>query len=72
MSNFGPGPFPKIAGKSPEKSGNFIFSRGNFDKMKKVREFQNFPKKLQVNRLFIFHKLQTDYLQKHPFSDIYC
>ena len=33
-----------------EKSGNFIFSQGNLEKMKKshgkVREFQNFPKKL--------------------------
>ena len=37
------------------KSGNFIFSQGNLEKMKKsqgkVREFKHFPKKLLVNRL---------------------
>ena len=38
-----------------EKSGNYIFSQGNFKKNDKshgkVREFQNFPKKMLVNRL---------------------
>ena len=38
-----------------EKSGNYIFSQGNLKEMKKshgkVREFQNFPKKMLVNRL---------------------
>ena len=42
-------------GKVREKSGNYIFSQGNFKKNEKsqgkVREFQNFPKKIQVNRL---------------------
>ena len=37
--------------KVREKSGNNIFSQGNLKKMKKVREFQNFPKKMLVNRL---------------------
>ena len=36
-------------------SGNYIFSQGNLKKMKKshgkVREFQNFPEKMLVNRL---------------------
>ena len=38
-----------------EKSGNYIFSQGNLKKNKKshgkVSEFQNFPKKMLVNRL---------------------
>ena len=38
-----------------EKSGNYIFSQGNLKKNEKshgkVREFQNFPKKMLVNRL---------------------
>ena len=50
-----------------EKSGNYIFSQGNLKQMKKVREFQNFPKKMLVNRLleilvsiiFSFHNLQA-------------
>ena len=42
-----------------EKSGNFIFSQGNLEKMKKVREFQKFQKKLLVNWLLVFHKLQA-------------
>ena len=44
-----------------EKSGNYIFSQGNLEKMKKVREFKNFLKKLLVNRLldFFLHKLQA-------------
>ena len=50
-----------------EKSGNFIFSQGNLEKMKKVMEksgkIKVFPKKLLVNRWasgnFIFHKLQA-------------
>ena len=50
----------KSSGKSKifqvrEKSGNYIFSQGNLKKMKKshgkVREFQNFPKRMLVNRL---------------------
>ena len=54
----------KSSGKSKmfqvrEKSGNFIFSQGNLEKMKKshrkVREF----KKLLVNWLLVFHKLQA-------------
>ena len=37
-------------------SGNYIFSQGNLKKKRekshgKVREFQNFPKKILVNRL---------------------
>ena len=38
-----------------EKSGKYIFSQGNLKKNEKshgkVREFQNFPKKMLVNRL---------------------
>ena len=38
-----------------EKSGNYIFSQGNLKKNEKshgkVREFQNFPKKIEVNKL---------------------
>ena len=38
-----------------EKSGNYIFSQGNLKKNEKshgkVREFQNFPQKMLVNRL---------------------
>ena len=45
-----------------EKSGNFIFSQGNLEKMKKVMEksgnFKNF-KKLLDNWLLVFHKLQS-------------
>ena len=36
------------------KSGNYIFSKGNLKNERshgKVREFQNFPKKILVNRL---------------------
>ena len=46
-----------------EKSGNFIFSQGNLEKMKKVMEksgnFKNFEKKMLVNWLLVFHKLQA-------------
>ena len=50
----------KNSGKSKifqvrEKSGNYIFSQGNLKKNEKshgkAREFQNFPKKMPVNRL---------------------
>ena len=37
-----------------EKSGHYIFSQGNLKKKKKVMEkskFQNFPKKMLVNKL---------------------
>ena len=34
-----------------EKSGNFTLSKGNLEKMKKVREFKIIPKKFMVNRL---------------------
>ena len=70
-----------------EKSGNFIFSQGSLEKMKKVMEksgnFKNFKKKLLVNWLLVFHKLQAMrrnvslhklqaiYVQKHSFSNIY-
>ena len=41
--------------RSGEKSGNYIFSQGNLKKNEKshgkVREFQNFPKKMLINRL---------------------
>ena len=41
--------------KVREKSGNYIFSQGNLKKNEishgKVREFQNFPKKMLVNRV---------------------
>ena len=41
-----------------EKSGNYIFSQGNLKKNEKshgkVREFQNFPKKMLVNKLLEF------------------
>ena len=48
-----------------EKSGNFIFSQGNLENMKKVMEksgnFKNLEKiiKLLVNWLLVFHKLQA-------------
>ena len=52
-----------------EKSGNFIFSQGNLEKMKKVIKkswnFKNF-KKLLVNWLLVFHKLQA-ILEKERF-----
>ena len=57
----------KSSGKSKmfqvrEKSGNFIFSQANLEKMKKVIEksgkLKNF-KKLLVNWLLVFHKLQA-------------
>ena len=45
----------KIIFQVREKSGNYIFSRGNLKRNEKshgkVREFQNFPKKMLVNRL---------------------
>ena len=54
------------------------FQTGKFRKNEKsrgkVREFQNFLKKMLVNRLlenFIFHNLQAIYVQKHSFSNIY-
>ena len=71
-----------------EKSVNYIFSQGNLKKKnEKVREFQNFPKKMLVNGLLEIlvsiickqyykrnvseHKLQAIYVQKHSFSNIY-
>ena len=45
-----------------EKSGNFIFSQGNLEKMKKSWKSQGISKistKLLVNWLLIFHKLQA-------------
>ena len=67
------------------------FQSGKFKKNEKshgkVREFQNFPKKMRVNRLLEIlvsiickqyekrnvseHKLQAIYIQKHSFSNIY-
>ena len=67
------------------------FQSGKFKKNEKshgtVREFQNFPKKMLVNRLLEIlvsiickqywkrnvseHKLQAIYVQKHSFSNIY-
>ena len=45
----------KIWKMKKSSSGNFIFSQGNLEKMKKnhgkVREFHNFPQKLLVNKL---------------------
>ena len=36
--------------QGPRKSGNFVFSQGNFEKMKQVMEksgdYKNFPKRL--------------------------
>ena len=51
-----------------EKSGNYIFSQGNLKKkMRKVREFQNFPKKMLVaSGNFSFHNLQA-ILEKESF-----
>ena len=46
-----------------EKSGNFIFTQGNLEKMKKVMEksgnFKNLKKKMLVNWLLVFHKLKA-------------
>ena len=45
-----------------EKSGNFIFSQGNLEKMKKSWKSQGISKnskKLLVNWLPVFHKLQA-------------
>ena len=55
-----------------EKSGNFIFSQGNLEKMKKVMEksgnFKNLKKKKKlVNWLLVFHKLQS-ILEKECFQ----
>ena len=67
------------------------FQSGKFKKNEKshgkVREFQNFPKKMLVNRLLEIlvsiickqyykrnvseHKLRAIYVQKHSFSNIY-
>ena len=46
-------------GKVREKSGNFIFSQGYLEKMKKVMEKSGNLKKLLVNWLLVFHKLQA-------------
>ena len=58
-----------------EKSGNFIFSQGNLGKMKKVMEksgkFKNLTKKLLVNWLLVFHKLQA-ILEKECFLSNLC
>ena len=35
-----------------EKSGNFVMSQGNLDKMGKVREFQNFPSNGMAKAVF--------------------
>ena len=43
--------------RSGKIAGNIIFSQGNLEKMENVREFQNFPKKILVNRLL--DKLQA-------------
>ena len=69
------------------KVSELHFQSGKFKKHGKVREFQNFPKKLLVNRLLEIsvsiickqyskrnvseHKLQAIYIQKHSFSNIY-
>ena len=73
------------------KVREFHFQSGKFRKNEKshgkVREFQNFPKKMLVKRLLeiLFsinckqylkrnvseHKLQAIYVQKHSFSNIY-
>ena len=44
-----------LENEKKSRSGNYIFSQGNLKKNEKshgkVREFQNFPKKMLVNRL---------------------
>ena len=61
-------------GQAKSLTGNFIFSLGNLEKMKKLRksqEFKHFPKKNATYRAsgnFIF---QAIYDQKHFFSNIY-
>ena len=43
-----------------EKSGNFFFSQGNLEKMKKKSwKIQGISKKLLVNWLLVFYKLQV-------------
>ena len=42
-----------------EKSGNFIFSQGNLEKMKKSQGMSKISKKLLVNWLLVFHKFQA-------------
>ena len=53
-----------------EKSGNNIFSQGNLEKMEKVREFQNIPKKVLVNRLLeILFSINCKQYQKRNVSE---
>ena len=75
----------KIPGQG--KVRELHFQSGKLKKKNKkshgnVREFQNFPKKMLVNRLLELlvsilekecyeHKLQAIYVQKHSFSNIY-
>ena len=60
-----------------EKSGNFTFSQGNLEIMKKVREksgnfklFKNVESQ-HVSENYIFYKLQAVYIQKQSFSNIF-
>ena len=56
------------------RSGNIIFSQGNLEKNKKVggkvKEFQNFPKKVLVNRLLeILFSINCKQYQKRNVSE---
>ena len=53
-----------------EKSGNFIFSQGNLEKMKKSWKSQGISKiskKLLVNWLLVFHNRLQAILEKECF-----